>query len=199
MEQIDVYSHRRMSDVPPKRSRLSGRPADGERSSAPQPALDALLAGASGDPVRRALWLDALDRRLHPLLPPALAAHARLANIDGTTMVFIVDSPAWHARLRLASAGLIDAARSIGLDVASIVVRTTSRPLRPAPPTATTGTRRAAGMSATASESLRAALASLDASVGGEAGQEGPVRDGPAAGPGPSRTGHPNGAKGQGS
>lgn len=188
-----------MSDVPSKRSRLSGRPADKERSSAPQPALDALLAGSAGDPVRRALWLDALDRRLHPLLPPALAAHVRLANIDGTTMVFLVDSPAWHARLRLASAELLDAARSLGLDVANVTIRTTSRPLRQAPPVATTRTQRAAGMSAAATETLRAALASLDASVGGKTGQDGPGPDEPGNAARPTRTRHPNGRKGSGS
>src|SRR3546814_8422703 len=76
------------------------------RSSPPVPraALDALLGdAASGNPIRRAMWLDELDRRLSPLLPPSLAAHARLANVDGDRLVYLVDSPVWHARLRLAS------------------------------------------------------------------------------------------------
>jgi len=89
------------------------------------------LSGTSADPIRRALWLDALDQRLRPCLPPSLAAHARLANVTGaqaTTgagmagvklaglkLVFLVDSPVWHARLRLATPELLDAARSIGL------------------------------------------------------------------------------------
>ena len=72
------------------------------RSADPRPALEALMADPAGDPLRRALWLDALDRRLRPCLPPAIAAHARLANLTGTTLVFVVDSPAWHARVRLA-------------------------------------------------------------------------------------------------
>lgn len=102
-------------------------------SPAPRRALDALLGGAAGgDPIRRALWLDELDRRLRPLLSPALAAHARLANVDGDRLVFLVDSPVWHARLRLAANDLLDAARSLGLDVSRFVVRTTKQ--MPAPP-----------------------------------------------------------------
>src|SRR3546814_8275957 len=58
-------------------------------------------------------------------LPPPLAAHARLANVDGDMLVYLVDSPVCHARLRLASNELIDAARSLGLDVTRFVVRTT--------------------------------------------------------------------------
>lgn len=140
-----------MSD---SRSKSSGVP----RAAAPQAALDALLAGAAGgNPIRRAMWLDELDRRLRPLLPPSLAAHARLANIDGGKLVFVVDSPVWHARLRLAANDLLNAARSIGLDVTQVVVKTTVQP--PAPPTRPE--LPAVPLSATANEALRDALASL--------------------------------------
>jgi hypothetical protein len=136
--------------------------------SSPQAALDALLMGAAGDPVRRALWLDELDLRLRPLLPPSLAAHARLANVDGARLVFVVDSPVWHAKLRLAASGLLDAARSVGLDVTAIVIRTTTQPITPKP-----GMRSAAmPMSAVAREGLRDALASLR-----ESGEGGPAKD----------------------
>jgi len=94
------------------------------RASAPLAALDALLEGPGGDPIRRALWLDALDRQLRPNLAPALAAHARLGNVHNGRLVYLVDAPAWHARLRLAGPGLLDAARSIGLEVSSLVVKT---------------------------------------------------------------------------
>jgi len=94
------------------------------RASTPVAALDALLAGPGGDPIRRALWLDALDRQLHPHLPQPLAAHARLGNVQDGRLVYLVDAPAWHARLRLAGPGLLDAARSIGLEVSSLVVKT---------------------------------------------------------------------------
>ena len=97
-------------------------------SRVPRAALDALLGdAASGDPIRRAMWLDELDRRLSPLLPPSLAAHARLANVDGDRLVYLVDSPVWHARLRLASVQVLEAARSLGLDATRLVVRTTKQ------------------------------------------------------------------------
>ena len=166
-----------MSDLPSNRFRASRRTAGGEPiSSTPTQALDALLAGSSGDPIRRALWLDELDRRLHALLPPELAAHARLANVDGKRLVYLVDSPVWHARLRLASGGLIEAARSIGLDVAEVVARTASRPLRPT----ATATRPAhtAGTSDVAGDHLRRIRTSLADAPVGEARQDGTDPDG---------------------
>lgn len=166
-----------MSDVPSKRSSGSGRPAGNkERSAAPTPALDALLSGPAGNPVQRALWLDGLDLRLHTALPRELAAHARLANVDGKRLVYLVDSPVWHARLRLASGGLIEAARSIGLDVAEVVARTASRPLRPT----ATATRPAhtAGTSDVAGDHLRRIRTSLADAPVGEARQDGTDPDG---------------------
>ena len=166
----------------------------------PQPALDALLAEPAGDAVRRALWLDALDRRLQSCLPPGLAAQGRLANVDGDTLVYLVDSPVWNARLRMASPGLVDAARSVGLPVSQLVVRTASGPLRHAARAFAAGTpAQRTGMSTFAGETLRKALASLDASVGGKAEQDDLGPDASGATPGPSRTGHPTGAKGPGS
>ncbi|NUS38806.1 MAG: DUF721 domain-containing protein [Lysobacter sp.] len=123
----------------------------------PRTALDALFASGGGDPIRRALWLDALDQRLRPLLPPGLAVHARLANVDGARLVFLVDSPVWHARLRYAASELLDAARSVGLEVGELVVKVTTNPLHPGPPEQ----RTPAPMSATARAALQAALAAL--------------------------------------
>ncbi|MCR6663499.1 MAG: DUF721 domain-containing protein [Luteimonas sp.] len=187
-----------MSDPSSKRYGVPGRPADGERTSSPTQALDALLSGAAADPIRRALWLDELDRLLQPLLPPGLAPHARLANVDGRKLVFLVDSPVWNARLRMASQGLVDAARSVGLDVADVVVRTTSRPLRAAIKASTPA--RQAGTPGTAGEHLRQIRASLHASPKGGTGQDGTD---PATGGGepddPLRTGHPTGPKRAGS
>ena len=60
------------------------------RPSTPTAALDALLAESAGDPIRRAMWLDELDRRLRPFLPFPLAAHARLANYERGRLVFVV-------------------------------------------------------------------------------------------------------------
>ena len=103
------------------------------------------------------MWLDALDRALRPSLPVSLAAHARLANVDGARLVYLVDSPLWNASLRLAARALLDAARSKGLDVRELRVRTTTQPLFP-PARVETAIR---PLSASAPEGLRDALASL--------------------------------------
>lgn len=100
----------------------------------PRAALDALLAGSAGDLLRRAQWLDAVDQLLRPHLPQGLAAHARLANLRKDKLVYVVDAPVWHAKLRLAAPAVIDAARSIGLEVNDLSVKTTAGPLRPIPP-----------------------------------------------------------------
>ena len=145
------------------------------RTSAPVAALDALLDGPGGDPIRRALWLDALDRQLRPHLPPALAAHARLGNVHDRRLVYLVDAPAWHARLRLAGPGLLDAARSIGLEVRDIAIKATSRPLRdPAHVGAQVpaGSVRGTGRSPAAEEALRAALAALRDPHAGTTGED---------------------------
>jgi len=142
----------------------------GSRSTPPKPgvgipagpraALDALLADAAGNPLRRALWLDAVDQLLRPFLPPVVAAHARLANVRGDRLVFVVDAPAWHARVRLATRELVDAARSVGLDVAGVSVKTTLQPLRPLPPAA-----RTAIPNVSAADPLRHEAAQLEAAL----------------------------------
>ena len=125
-----------------------------------QSALDALLSGTARDPVRHALGLDVLDHQLRPFLPPGLAAHVRLANVAEGRLVFLVDSPVWHARLRLASNELLDAARSVGLDVREVAIRTTLQPIDPAPRRAPQPTVRSPGPAA--QEAFRAALEALD-------------------------------------
>ena len=121
-------------------------------------ALQALLAEAAGDTLRRAQWLDTVDQLLRPHLPPGVAAHARLANVRGDKLVYVVDAPVWHARLRLATPMLVDAARSVGLDVAGLSVKTTLQPLRPVPPAARTAKP---NVSAAGQSQLAAALALL--------------------------------------
>ena len=116
------------------------------------------MSDAATDPVRRAIWLDALEQQLRPCLPPALSPHCRLGNVTGGKLVFIVDSPVWHARLRLAAPELINVARSIGLAATEVVARTATAPFQPA---------EQAGlalkpMSAAARSALKAALDSLE-------------------------------------
>ncbi|MGN6224495.1 DciA family protein [Pseudoxanthomonas sp.] len=134
-------------------------------ASTPQPALQAALTDAAADPVRRALWLDALEQQLRPCLPPALAPHCRLANVAGERLVFIVDSPVWRAKLRLASVELLDAARSVGLTVTEVAVKTTTAPLHPNPRAETA----APPVPEASRKALAAVLASLESpdSAGG--------------------------------
>nr|WP_246189426.1 DciA family protein [Pseudoxanthomonas kalamensis] len=131
------------------------------RASTPLPALQAAMSDAETDPVRRAIRLDALEQLLRPLLPPVLAGHCRLANVTGNRLVYLVDSPVWKAKLRLAAPRLVDQAQSIGMTVTEVMVKTTLQPLHPAPaagePTA------GISISASARAALQAALDSLDA------------------------------------
>jgi hypothetical protein len=131
------------------------------RPPAPKAALDALLADPAGNPIRRAVWLEELDRRLRPHLPPSLAAHAQLSNVERGRLVFVVDAPVWRTKLRFAAPEILDAARSIGLDAVELVVKTALAPMalqaqdrRTQPP-----------ISEAAQRELRAALASLEAPV----------------------------------
>lgn len=142
------------------RSRPPSPPPD--RPAAPQAAVEALLEGEADDPghylLRRALWLDALDRQIRPLLPPALAAHVRLGNVDRGRLVVLVESPVWHARVRLAATEVLDAARSIGLEVHELAVKTKTgpSPMRPNDVAATLSPMKP--LSAAAQEAMRTAL-----------------------------------------
>lgn len=148
-------------------SRSRPDPPPPGRPAGPQVAIDALLGGeasGTGDQIlRRALWLEALDQQLRPCLPPALAAHARLANVDRGRLVYLVDAPVWHARLRLAATSILDAARSLGLEATDLVVKTASGPqaLRPQTP-GTQSNLTAPPLSAAASEAFATAFASRD-------------------------------------
>jgi hypothetical protein len=133
--------------TPPKKP----RPATGPRA-----ALEALLAGSAGGTLRRAQWLDAVNQLLRPSLPAGAAAHARLANVRGSKLIFVVDAPVWHAKLRLASPELLIAARSIGLEVDAVAIKLATHI---APPVVATA--RPTAMSATAQRGLAAALALL--------------------------------------
>lgn len=116
------------------------------------------MSDAATDPVRHALWLDAMEQLLRPCLPPALAPHCKLGNVTGGKLVFIVDSPVWHAKLRLAAPGLIDLARSVGFAATEVVAKTTTAPFQ-RPPAAGLAVK---PMSEASRNALKAALASLD-------------------------------------
>jgi len=107
-------------------------PAASRPASHPKPALDALLGEDALAPViRRARWLDTLDRHLRMHLPAPLGQHARLGNIESDTLIYLVDSPIWYARLRLSSENVLNAARGIGLEVTTLRIRTARQPFDP--------------------------------------------------------------------
>lgn len=139
------------------------------RASAPQLALQAAMSDASADPVRRALWLDTLEQQLRPCLPPALSPHCRLGNVTGGKLVFIVDSPMWRTRLRLAAPELINLARSVGVAATEVVAKVSTAPAQSA---AATGPA-VKPMSAATRLALQAALASLQESGSGPTGAGG--------------------------
>ena len=117
------------------------------------------MADKSGNPLRRALWLDSLDQQLRPHLPPTLRNHCRLANVNGEHLVFLVESPVWHAKLRLAEAQILDAARSIGLKATKVTIKTASAPPPRSP--AIDNRNGPNAVSATTHKGLRDALDSL--------------------------------------
>ena len=114
-----------------------------------QPALDAVLREPAGDILRRAMWLEAVDRQLRSALPVSLAGRVRVANLAQGRLSLRVDSAIWHSRARLQQGDIIEAARSVGLDVQTVHIRVAeaTAPLYPEP------------AASPASEDSRAALA----------------------------------------
>lgn len=149
------------------------------KAAVPRPAAEAAMADETGTTLRRALWLDALDQQLRPLLPPGLAGHCRLANVSGGQLVFVTDSPVWRARVRLAEAELLDAARSVGLNPTAVICKTTTGPLHPPEPASTTPPL----VSATARKALSDALASLRESDPSDSPDSGAPAPGSGTGP----------------
>ncbi|UWX04741.1 DUF721 domain-containing protein [Pseudoxanthomonas sp. NC8] len=148
------------------------------RAAVPLPAAEAAMADETGAPLRRALWLDALDQQLRPLLPPGLAPHCRLANVSGGQLVFVTDSPVWRARVRLAEAEILGAARSVGLNPTAVIVKTTTVPLQPPAPAGATVPL----VSATARQAVSDALASLRESDPSDSQDSGAPAPGSATG-----------------
>lgn len=153
---------------------MSDSKSQPRRASVPQLALQAAMSDASADPVRRAIWLDTLEQQLRPCLPPALSSHCRLGNVTGGKLVFIVDSPVWKAKLRLAAPELINLARSIGLAATEVVAKVSTAPFRPAAPTGMA----LKPMSDAAREALRSALSSGEEPVHDASGGRGTAAPG---------------------
>lgn len=121
-------------DRPPARQPL--RPA---QESTPQSLTD------------RVRWLNALDRLLRQSLPPALASQCSLANVRNGRLVFLANSSALAARLRLHTADLLAAAASAGVNAEALAVKVAT--MQPVPPDPTPRTP----LSPAARDALRAA------------------------------------------
>ena len=98
-------------------------------------AAHAAASSAAADPLRRALWLDDLDRQLRPLLPAEFAPFVRLGDVRGARLVMFAASAAWQTRLRHVGASVLASARSIGLEVHELRVRLLPLPPPPVTPT----------------------------------------------------------------
>lgn len=106
---------------------MSKRTPSHDKSSAklnsPPRALQAATEAGLGPLIKRAQWLGELDHSLRQNLPAALAGQCRLANVDHSKLVFLVNAPAWKSKLRLHANLLLDAAAVAGLSVRSLVIK----------------------------------------------------------------------------
>lgn len=149
------------------------------RQSAPRSvpsAWEAALSGGAADPLKRAEWLASLDHQLRPALPLQLAAHARLANIDGNRLVYSVDGPAWSSRLRLSGDAILEAARSLGLAVDVLAIRVVRTPLQPGAENRNAPGKAGAGSERNALRAVRELIARGPADDQGEGNTPRPTR-----------------------
>lgn len=76
----------------------------------------------------KASKLEALDRALRQTLPPPLRDQVRFANLRDDRLVFLASSPAWASRLRMQQAQILAAARAIGTQAGSVIVKVAPLP-----------------------------------------------------------------------
>lgn len=89
----------------------------------PRDPLTAVAEAGRAGLVERALWLEALDHTLRQCLPSSLSQHCRLGNVREGTLVFLVGSPVWKAKLRLHADLLLERARAAGLPARELLVK----------------------------------------------------------------------------
>jgi len=126
-----------------------------DRDPPVQAPLKVASASGLGQLVKRAQWLDSLDRLLRQSLP-ALNQQCRLANVREDRLVFLVQTPIWKAKLRLHTDALLDAAATAGLQVRSLTVKVATA--APVPQGATPHKP----LSPAACDALRAAASATD-------------------------------------
>lgn len=94
----------------------------------PLKSLENLLeqgsSGELGSLVKRAREMDSLVRALQQALDDDAGASIRAANIrEDATLVVLVSSSAWAARLRFETDALLDAARKTGVEAEACKIR----------------------------------------------------------------------------
>ena len=104
-----------------KRTHSQDRGATG--SGSPPQALQAAASAGLGPLIQRAQMLGRLDQVLRQTLPPAMANHCRMANVDKDQLVFLVSAPVWKNKLRLMADALLDAAAAAGHPARALVVK----------------------------------------------------------------------------
>lgn len=109
----------------PRNTRASGAP------DRPRPPLQAAREAGLGGVVDRALWLGTIDQTLRLALPPELAPHCRLGNVRGGTLVFLVNSPVWKAKLRLHADAVLATARDLDIPASELLVKISAMPPGP--------------------------------------------------------------------
>lgn len=72
---------------------------------------------------------DDLDQRLRQSLPPPLNQQIHLADLRDGRAVVLAPSPAWAARVRMATAQILAALRALGAQADSVVVKIVPAPL----------------------------------------------------------------------
>ena len=114
-----------------KRAHSQDRGATGTGS--PPQALQAAATAGLGPLIQRAQALGRLDQVLRQTLPPAMANHCRMANVDKDKLVFLVSAPVWKIKLRLMADALLDAAAAAGHPARALVVKVVPDLAAPSP------------------------------------------------------------------
>ena len=114
-----------------RRTHSQDRGATGTGS--PPQALQAAAETGLGPLIQRARMLGRLDQVLRQTLPPAMANHCRMANVDKDKLVFLVSAPVWKSKLRLMADVLLDAAAAAGHPARALVVKVVPDLAAPSP------------------------------------------------------------------
>lgn len=93
-----------------------------------QPVADIVLSNDIAGLAARAGALADLGARLSRVLPSALAAQVRFADLRDGKLVFLASSAAWATRLRYTQALVLEAARQLGFKAVELVVKVAPEP-----------------------------------------------------------------------